>query len=1237
MKGWNPFKATPGAVPDTNNYDPYSKPFPPIIRPPYPTAYELTPNHPPPPTRFPPDAISENPTNRPFYPTIVSPDYHPRPHYFHWDVLPDQAIHPDPTRPLSPLARRSGVSDFPHNALHHPDRQTHSGLATLFPSVLTPGLVDPIPRPDNEVLHRIFRTEREQANALLIGIKAMRLPPLNSKLVGGFPSDEDLSKSHWNQWESFKTRLVVVDESRWLSCFRKDNWCDSRLNVLNSLSNPIPGVDMWPDETWYTVDNPVIWGFVSQALEISSRILRLMCEEQDAWLDAMFCTEPIPIGSIATYDFPAQVRDRKTKLVPRPKEQRASPEELFQAIEDRTKNNIIHTFADETTLTVGAHAVTHKNPIFPRRSLITYYVPSCLRALLEMETTVPERCMMLIKFVNLILHEFMHAANNSLVDVKAPSVDEPFFDDEWIAELGQSFDRRVWGGALQPGPVRAYVRRRHRGFGVNLMLVTFPSLQYAGNPNTVDNKMADKFRRGTSLSYLFATPPVWASAVLCEEFWTTIIPRRGSIALRPPLLFGSAVFKGYKLECRLIGNPQFMTPELRADYEAVRTRWAHASAQMMCARAPWYKDAHEHWRLLPWSNTGLITAIDKFIYFHANRNLADCREVSGKLVLMAAPTVQTQTGNKPTKEAALSFLIGFLMVISLPINPGDLVKPNVPRAAWYYPSNEAAPALIAEGVENRIGPHDVNQGKPPTIVRRHKWASSYQDLLKAFIGIYEFVEHSIGAPLEWLTRIVGCFGQLHVERTSNPNPESWGSFTFRTPPYEPGWVTAPAYRQSFLIPLENRYRAVVPWTEAKLPAPTPTHPDSPYMLPKNFPDVYRRRRPIGYAAQVSPLKRNYPKHLYIGDVANHRALNDAWVVEMDGADGFNVFDITSELRNVRATESDYSAMVVTGPQGPMLTQDLRANVVRVKLNTSIEPIGKLILPRRIEELAECNGQNGRPAWTSWGSLIFDVTNFPARSSEEREALSESYGGSLSQNLIRTEDETKHLLERLNPYSCAFLHIPRPTRHMRYFTQNTLRWYDNPSYGIYMALGGGVYDISEYLHFHPGGSRLFIHCTGRDATHQFTQYHNPEILNSYGFMQVGYLVPEYTWEELQENHVVVHDWVFDISSLQQEDPSLFVFLQKYTRQDTAAAVAGHDDDATALIKLFLEKESLIVGSLARNNLLDIPVGEFLRYNDYESLQGAWVAVDGYIYNVGSAFTLFKLFLTKSSILEHAYRY
>ncbi|KAI1800791.1 hypothetical protein F4811DRAFT_494152 [Daldinia bambusicola] len=1047
-KGINPFvpnNPRPPAASDPETNDPYPTAFPSLIVPPYPTAYEYDPKNPRQ-IRYPPDALIKLPTNRPFYPTIVSPNYHARPHYFHWDVLPAQAIHHDPTRPPSPLARRHGISDYPRNALYNPDGQAHSGIRTLYPSTPLPGPVNKIPQPNNQVLHEIFWTERDQVRPLMIGVKAMRLPALNSKLVSGFPSDDELSKSHWDQWQSFKTRIVTVDESRWLSCFRKDHWVDSRLNVLNSLSNPIPGLDMWPDETWYTVDNPVIWEFASQALEIASRILRLKCEEQDAWLDAMLFTKPIPIGSLASYDFPAAVRHKKTKILPRPKEQRASPEQLFQAIEDRTKNDVMQCFCDETTLASSAHAVTHRHADFPRRALITYYVPSSLRPQLEMETTVPERCMALMKFVSLILHELMHAVNNCLYDQKVPRGDEPFFDDEWIAELGQSFDRRVWGGTFQPGPIRGYIRRRHRGFPTNLTLITFPSLDYATNPNTHEGNTAELYWQGTRVSYIFSIPAVWASAVLCEEFWTRVIPQRGSIALRPPLLFGSVVSRSHKLECRLLANPEFMAYEMTGDYELARTRWAHASAQLTFARAPWYKVY-----LLP--RKPEFGRLSRRIIETSSRGGAGCKYWE--------PT--NQRFGAPVSNIITYDIISY----TVPINPGDLLKPIVPRLAWYYPSSEAAPAYAAQGVVQRVGPHSVQHGLALAIVRKNRGIGSYKNIIDTFIRTYEFVEFTIGGPLEWLTRLVGCFMQLHLERTSNPSPDSWGSFSFRTPPYEPGWATAPSYRQSFLVPLENRYRAVIPWTSAKLPKVGPDHPDSPYMLPKDFSDTYwsrSRRRPTGYAAQISPMRRNYPKHLYIGDVANHRALNDAWVVEIDGADGFNVFDITGELRTVGATESDYSAMVVTGPQGPILTQDLRANAVRVKLNTSIEPIGKLILPRRIEELAECNGQNGRSAWTSWGSLIFDVTSFPARSSEEREALSESYGGPLSQSLIRTEEETKHLLERLNPYTCAFLHTPRPAQHMRHFTQRMLRWYDNPSYGIYIALGGAVYDISGQLFF-----------------------------------------------------------------------------------------------------------------------------------------------------------------------------
>ncbi|KAI0134869.1 hypothetical protein F4814DRAFT_399191 [Daldinia grandis] len=1187
-----------------SNPTPYTLPYPPQFPPPQfpppnfiPPLHQLTLTKQPPPSQ-----------NRTIHSTLPLT----RPHFYHLDVLRSEPIRADPTRPATPLARKHGISAIPFHRLYRPDGRAHSGLTPEFPSTVPPELSDPVPKPTPEELNRIFRTEREQIQWSNPCVKTWRLGALNDGLVGGWPSAEDRLKSNWDQWEVFKTNLSIVDESRWLSCFRRDHWFDSRHNVLNALSEPIPGLNMWPDETWYTVDNPIIWQYTSHAIEIFCRVIRLLCEEQNEWLDALLFTPLIPIGYNPNYQFPDEHKPFKLKFIPRPREQRASGAQLFQAIENLTKGNIINMFCDETTLAHPAQAVTTSfAQSIMGKATIMFNVPFSLRTLLEMETSVPERCIQLFNFSSLLLHEFMHAMWMCRFDSTLSPGDEPFYRDEWIAELGHSFTGQVWGGSVHPGPARQYIRGRHRGFASSIQLETFPSLTYAARERDYDKNTFEGFRSGGLYNYHFLVPAVWASAIICEEFWTKIIPQRGSVALRAPLLFGMTTVNAGLYESRRIINPEFWTPELRGDFESAVTRWVDAGAHIRLVRKDWYEEEYNKWKWLPWSNSWFISMIEQFTYHHANRNLASCRELAAQTVRSTRPS----KGGLPNSSTGLSYLIGLLMLLSLPREPsGELLRPQVPRQAFFYPSRAAEPWFNTLGLGSRVGPYNVLTSVPPDIVKGMKGFADYASNIKHIIHILAYVEFEIGAPLGWIASIIDCFISLHVQRDSNPRLDTWGTFSFKVPPYDPGWVIARESKQSLAIPIQLRFKAVIPWHNAALPQPLYSAPSSPHTLPKQWGGA-DFRRPPKYEAENKPIKREYPQHLYIGDVANHRALGDAWVVESDRDDGFDVFNITGELKSVGATETDYGAMVVIGPHGPELNQDARAEVFRAKLHTSIHPIGKLMLRRRIEEVAECDGRNGRPAWTSWGPLIFDITHFPARSVEEQEALTESSGGPLSKDLARSEHEISQLLQRLTPYTCAYLHVAQPVRNMRHFTLEMLRWYDNPSHGVYIALGNAVYDISDYLRFHPGGSQLFIHCSGLDATQQFLQYHNTEIMNSYGFMQVGYLVPECTWEQLKDNHVVVHDWVFNISSLQQGDPNLFNCLHKFICQDTSIAITGHDSDAAALLTLFIDKKYLIVAGLATKELLDIPVWEFHRHSNYEGVQGAWVAVEGYVYNVG----------------------
>lgn len=126
-------------------------------------------------------------------------------------------------------------------------------------------------------------------------------------------------------------------------------------------------------------------------------------------------------------------------------------------------------------------------------------------------------------------------------------------------------------------------------------------------------------------------------------------------------------------------------------------------------------------------------------------------------------------------------------------------------------------------------------------------------------------------------------------------------------------------------------------------------------------------------------------------------------------------------------------------------------------------IGKVALVRRAEEVAECNGKQGRPGWISWGSQVFDVTKFVPKNNTERTELQKSAGGPISRTLKRSTQYSKDLYRRLKPYMCGHLDLPLPPRaELRPFTPRLLRWYDNPGAGCYAAVNKKVYDLTGKL-------------------------------------------------------------------------------------------------------------------------------------------------------------------------------
>lgn len=157
--------------------------------------------------------------------------------------------------------------------------------------------------------------------------------------------------------------------------------------------------------------------------------------------------------------------------------------------------------------------------------------------------------------------------------------------------------------------------------------------------------------------------------------------------------------------------------------------------------------------------------------------------------------------------------------------------------------------------------------------------------------------------------------------------------------------------------------------------------------------------------------------------------------------------------------------------------------------------------------------------------------------------------------------------------------------------------------------------------HPGGSDILMRYLGREAT-EFKEWHELEVLDRYPDLRVGRIVPELSMDEVSVRHVVIHGWIFDVSSLapehssRPEDHWMYTGTYQFRGGDASEAIRYPNTDmAAALRQLFVDGKEHIVGRLREDKELpSIPSGELKRHNDPESTRGAWTVVGELVYDV-----------------------
>ncbi|KAI1851506.1 hypothetical protein JX265_012412 [Neoarthrinium moseri] len=1172
---------------------------------------------------------------------------------------------------LSPYAQHFFPSDVP--SWRNWYGQLHSEFAPMYPYLNLSNLSampPPSPQtlPSNAELDILFVQERMQ-QSWLFGLKTWQVAPLQM-LPDGFSASTPLPSlppdSGDAGWARYEAGLIEVDETSWFSFFKRDRWFDVRENCLVDIQDPFPA--MYNHATnWWTVDNDEIWRHLRLPIEMANRtLLHLFNEPRPNWIERLLFGARLDWSVISAALREELKKNPNTRNPPvlmhdgftRPRNM------LLQQMEAFNKNTI-WSFMEENTSAegLGAWGFTLTmdislplGQIEATRFQTILVHAGFIRGLCDRTTTLPERANLHFNLTVTILHELMHATfmqRQWLERFVIPlnNYDEPHINKEPFQEVGWSYELHMLGGKLQiaPQPAKGMPSERmekFRGGNMHLMLQEWPDYLAHSNLPTVL-----QYGDTTPVTFNFPLPVAYSSAFSNAYFWDYVVDKHGSKAFKAPKILRCEVTSPWfsmgvrHYAARRTRIPHDTPESFKDSYRQVLSVWSTRRAAWENHR-PWYAWQYFLWGMSPWSWTRGREYIELFRAAHARRDYTACLIQVGALTKYRQWSDYFEQGNEGNPVIWLFISIGYLMLATLPPRSwSQLVLPDPQkRTLKMYPTSRATPPFLPGAVI------DLSEVRPDLDAldladwRRTRTVTADPvifpaDPIARFEELFMVNAQVYKVPTAWLKMILTSYkiiksGYIHrASLGASQASRTWLDFPFQIPLYDTDWGYGQLWlnQTGSILQMDIASGVLPPDNDiGRLLSPqrSPVHRPLQDLPSATGPPTVRvtgRRTAMNKQDEFTDYDPSLPRYYTISQVGNHiDSDNSTWVIESDGDCSYDVYRITKMCRKLGYTTARRirSRLLEVGPLGPMLRTDgdEHANKIRCEFGKSIFPLGKLVVHRRPEDIAEYDGTNGMPVWIRIGANVYDLTDFklPRKDQAVMDALKKNPGGH-PPNIPKYPD----LWEKLRQHRCALVmeYHRQPQDVLHPFTEKMLRYHDNPTYGCYTAIDGYVYDIGNYLENHPGGDTILIKYLGQEAT-EFTDWHDVELMDNYPELRIGRIVPEIHLDQLQKHQVALCGWVFDISGLDPEhnDQDAHTWIHANVKQFGGAAADEalgdtQSERAAALMQLHLYEKDLIVGKVRHDESLpSIPIGELRKYNDPKGVNGAWTVVDGLVYDV-----------------------
>lgn len=390
-----------------------------------------------------------------------------------------------------------------------------------------------------------------------------------------------------------------------------------------------------------------------------------------------------------------------------------------------------------------------------------------------------------------------------------------------------------------------------------------------------------------------------------QPYWLDVVSRWGMRALRPPHLLRSnienpAFYIGDRRHGAFPIQPRDAPPELEGLYFNTVSRWRKQYITQKSNRS-WWEAESVKWHRSPWSWIHARKAIYQFREAHRKRDMALCLQNINTLW-------HHNGGDEAVWKHPTTWLyrcICHLMMASIPTPQGPTYRGGCPLNLSGVPSQQAALRLNYRGV---VRPSDNSQSYTETLVVEEWPPIPVTSIcLSEFYALFASTARKSPQPWVWLDACIRAFRDLCRDSVRCPGLDVWLPFNFNVPSYEGN--TEWAYIQDEGPGFSYAGQIFPNITYGVMPAPVsdvdrfvspPSTPPPPDQLPHHSAPLPRykvRQGSWGGAPASQPVSARY---FTVGTVGNHMRGDSFWVVEPDGAHGYDIFRITSTYLLLRA-------------------------------------------------------------------------------------------------------------------------------------------------------------------------------------------------------------------------------------------------------------------------------------------------------------------------------------------------